>query len=331
MTEFEIAEVLKNTNMYELAVKTNNDLVFTAEEKVASDQLDKYFKEVGERGVDPNHEIAAFITKAINEEIYDTPNELLDALFDQDTIGEFDDYEGVRDPKNTLMAYDAAQGGNVKRSYLDITVLTPTWKNKQIEADISFKDLRRNGWKTVAKITEYAVATFKNVLFKDIFDVIDAGIVDGADNYINASSMQTPDQVVADQLALYLQDRTDGGEGIIVGRSKYIQAMSKLNGFASDEMKNEVNKTGKLGTYDGCTLVPVSSAKSLGDGSKLIADKRLFGIAGKIGTLTMKGEMHTYQVEDPNKEQIHLLFKDFTYGYSFNKDTLENVVKVVLA
>ena len=73
MTEFEIAEVLKNTNMYELAVKTNNDLVFTAEEKVASDQLDKYFKEVGERGVDPNHEIAAFITKAINEAIKAPP------------------------------------------------------------------------------------------------------------------------------------------------------------------------------------------------------------------------------------------------------------------
>ena len=53
-------------------------------------------------------------------------------------------------------------------------------------------------------------------------------------------------------------------------------------------------------------------------------------MAGKIGTLDMKGEVHTYETMDNNSEMVHLSIKDFTYGYAFNKDTLDNVVKVVL-
>lgn len=328
MAQFEIAELLQKTNMYELACKTNRKFSLSDAEAETKESLDAYFKEVGRRGVDPEHEIAAFVQKVVNEEIYNTPDELLDYLFDRGTEGEYDAYEGVTTPKNTLIAHEAAYGGNVERSYLDVSVLTPTYKNRQIETDISFADLEKNGWKTVALVTEYAVAAFKNTMFKDIFSVIDMAIADGADNYLTAGST-TPNQAVADAVALYLQDRNDNG-GVIVARSKYIQAISKLAGFVSDEMKNEVNRTGRLGTYDSCSLVPISSAKKLGDGSGLIMDKRIFGIAGKIGTLNMKGEIKTYEIEDANKEKIHLLFKHFTYGYAFTKDTLENVVKVVL-
>ena len=131
------------------------------------------------------------------------------------------------------------------------------------------------------------------------------------------------------QAALYIQDRTEG-EGAFVARSKYIQAISLFPTFVSQDMMNEVWRTGRLGTYQGVSLVPISSAKKLGDGSGLIMDKRIFGIAGKIGSLSMKGEIKTYQTEDVDKEVIHLLFKNFTFGYAFNADTLENVVKVVL-
>ena len=57
----------------------------------------------------------------------------------------------------------------------------------------------------------------------------------------------------------------------------------------------------------------------------------MFGIAGKIGALDMKGDVHVYEVEDVNKEKLHILVKDFGYGYSFNNDTLEKVCKMELA
>lgn len=45
----------------------------------------------------------------------------------------------------------------------------------------------------------------------------------------------------------------------------------------------------------------------------------------------MKGDIHVYQDEDNNKEKIHIMVKDFTYGFSYNNDTLEKVCKMVLA
>ena len=132
MTNIEIAEAIKDTNMYELACKTNAELDLTDSEKVTVSQLDAYFKKVGERGTDPEHEIAAFVKKAINEEIYNAPDELLDFLFNRDNIGELDEFEAVTHPKNTLVAYETAQGANVKRSFLDISVLSPAWFNLQI-------------------------------------------------------------------------------------------------------------------------------------------------------------------------------------------------------
>ncbi|MCM1333452.1 MAG: hypothetical protein NC084_06245 [Bacteroides sp.] len=328
MADYSIAELAQNVNMYELAFKTNRGMTLTAEEDKARDNLDQYFKEVGARGRDKEHQVADFMQEVVHEELYNTPDELLDVMFDQGDVGEFDDYEGYTEPKNTLVAYEAAKGGNVERSFLDPSFLKPTWKNRQIETDISFAELERGGWKSVSKYTEYATAAFKNARFQDIFAIIDAAMAPGAENVITVAS-SFPTQVAVDQAALYIQDRADD-KGIFIGRSKYIQAISKLPGFISQDMMNEINRTGRLGTYDGVSLIPISSAKKLGDGSGLIMDKRIFGIAGKIGRLNTKGSIKTYQVEDPNKEKMHIMFKNFTYGFSFNKDTLENIVKITL-
>lgn len=96
-------------------------------------------------------------------------------------------------------------------------------------------------------------------------------------------------------------------------------------------MKNIVNKNGRLGIYDGCEMFPISSAKKLGDGSAVFPDKRVYGIAGQIGSLSMKGETSVYETMDNNNESVHLKFADFTFGVAFNKDTLEKVVKAELA
>ncbi|MEG1563301.1 MAG: hypothetical protein RR365_06195 [Bacteroides sp.] len=326
MEIFEIAELIRSVNMYEIAAKTNEGLILTSDEEKVVSQLDTHFKEIGKKGHDSEHEIASFIQKVINEEIYNTPDELLGLLFEQGTIGTFDDFEDITAPKNTLIAYDAAKGGNVPRSFLDIGKLVPTWKNMQIETDISFADLERDGWKKVSTITEFAIATFKNRMFAAIFDVIDAAIASG-ENYLEAAGAK-PTQADMDAISLYINDRTESG--VIVALSKYVQAASKLTGFVSDEMKNEVHRTGRLGTYDGVSLTPISSAKKLGDDTKLLKDKRMYGVAGKLGVINMKGEVKTYQIEDPNKEVFHIMFKDFTFGFAFNDTALENVFKMTL-
>ena len=76
-----------------------------------------------------------------------------------------------------------------------------------------------------------------------------------------------------------------------------------------------------------CTRV--SAAEKLGDGSLMIPDKRMFGIAGKIGTLDMKGSTRVYETPDNNDEKYHIKVTGFEFSYAFNADTLDNVAKVV--
>lgn len=133
MNNIEVAEILNSVDMFELACKTNRDAALTENESIAVAELDARFKEIGRLGFDKDHEIAAFISKTLNEEIYNAPDELLDEMFERGTIGEFDDYEATILPaKNTLNAIEAAKGGNVDRSFLDVSVLKPVWKNLQI-------------------------------------------------------------------------------------------------------------------------------------------------------------------------------------------------------
>lgn len=328
MTNFEIAEIAKTIDMFDLASKTRHNLELSDVEKDAVGQLDAWAREIGKTGKDANHEIAAFISKTIDTDIYNTPDELLDRMFNRANIGANDDFELEITPKNTLIAHEAAQGGNVDRSFLDISVVTPTWKHRQVETDISYADLSRNGWKSVALITTYAKDALRNAMFTDIFNVVDTGIASGADNYFTSSGGKLGSTAM-DQLALYVNDRTDG-DGVCVALSKWIQQASKFTGFLSDKMLNDLNRSGRLGEYDGVSLYPISGARKLGDGNLLLTDNRLFGIAGKIGELDMRGDIRVLQTMDNNKENVHLKITGFNYGWAFNDSALENMCKIVI-
>lgn len=327
----EIAELVKDVDMMELASKVTDNVALTNEEAELTAELDARFKEIGRTGHDANNEIAAFIRKTLQEDYANAPDEILDRMFVRDSIGEFDDFETDVMPKNTLEAHDAAKGGNVERSFLDMSKLAPIWRNKQIETDLSFSDLRRGGFKTVALYTQYADEAFNNTMFADVLGVIDAAIAAGAENYI-AESTQYPTEASCDAMTLYLHDHADGEVPVMVSLTKYVQKISKLQPqFFNDAMKAELHRSGFLGIYDGVDLYGISSAKKFANGDLLIPDKRVFGIAGQIGNLTRKGDVDIYQVENPNTEQIHLLFKNFAYGISFNSDTLKKVAKMVMA
>ena len=326
----EIAELVKDVDMMELASKTVDQVALTAEESELTAELDARFKEIGRTGHDADHEISAFIRKTLNEEINNAPEGILDRIFNRDSIGEFDDYEVTTTPKNTLVAHEAAAGGNVERSFLDISALAPVWRRKQIETDLSFADLRRNGWKSVALYTTYADDAFMNYMFEDIMNVLDTAIASGAPNYI-LEATSYPTEASMDAAALYLHDRVDGDVPVIIGLNKYMMVASKLQAqYFSEAMKTELHGSGFLGKYNGVDLYGISGAKKLGNGDLLIPDSRMFGIAGQIGSLTRRGDVNVYQVENPNTEQIHILFKDFVYGFAFNADTLQKVCKVVL-
>lgn len=327
--DIEVAELMKKPGrVYSVAEKTQYNLPMDAEDKEIAEVCEAHINELIDKG-DPDREIGQFVNRTVTDDTYNAPDELLDAMFDRGTIGENDDYQAGRTIRNTLVAHEAAKGGNVPKSYLHYEVIKPVWKNIQVETDISFMEIRRNGWKSIATLTTFMSESLKNKMFYDVFGMVD-DMIAGGEQKIDAHGKE-PTMQDMDALALYLNEYADGGNPFTVSLMKYCAKMRRMTGYAeylSDAAKDEFNRYGLVKTYDGVAITGISSAKKLGDGSLLIPDKRIFGIAGKLGTLDMKGETHTYEDYDNNNEKVHLMLKDFSYGYSIAHP--ERVAKIIL-
>ncbi len=326
--KIEVAELMEKPGvMYDVAEKVEYKRNLSTEEKEIYEISDAWCKEIGKTGCDEKKEIAAFVNKVVNEEIYNAPDELLDSMFDRGSIGEFDDEEFTKTPKNTLEAHEAAKGGTVDRSYIDFTAVKPIVRNRQIETDLSYVDLRKNGFKSVATLTTYAKEALQNALFYDVFSMIDNAIV-GGDQLVTAGG-KVPTQTAVDAFNLYLLDRDPSAVAVCL--TKYAQALGRMSGraqYMSNDMKDEFNRYGLVNFIDGIRIASISSAKKTGKGQLMLPDLRIFGVAGKIGGLDMKGEIHTYERFDDSNEKVILKVADFTYSVGITN--IENCNKMVL-
>lgn len=328
----EIAELMnKDGQMYDWASKVEYKRELTSEEKEISEVVDAWAKEIGKKGADPECEIANFIVKTITPEVYDAPDALLDTMFNRDGIGEFDDYTINKNPKNTLVAHDAAKGGNVDKSYIDSTTLTPTWRHKQVETSLSYADLRRNGFRSIATLTTFAEEALKDAMIADVFSVLDTAIA-GSDQLISVTG-STPGKTDLDKLSLYVIDRIVSGDTpFCFGLNKYAQAIANISGYTSymsDNMKEDFNRYGLVKFYQGMRIAGISGAKKTAKGDLLVPDKRIFGVAGKVGQLDMRGDLRVYETMDHNKERVDLKITGFEYGYCITD--IEKVAKITFS
>ena len=330
-TKIEIAEIMeKNGQMYDWAEKINRGASLTAEETEISQVVDAWAKEIGTKGKDSDNEIAEFIIKTITDPVYSKPDALIEKMFDSDSIGEFDDYIINKTPKNTLVAYDAAKGGNVFKSYIDTSALTPTWKHAQVETEISYAQLRRGGFKNIAYLAVFAKEALDNKKIKDVFSALDTAIAGGNQVFAVTGGESALTKAILDKLSLYVLDYlADGDEGIMFGLNKYAQAIANMSGYTSymsDKTKDDYNRYGLVKEYGGCLIGGFSGARKAADGELLVPDKRIFGIAGKIGNICDRGELRVYETLDNNKERVSLKFTGYEYGIKITNP--ENVAKI---
>lgn len=330
-TKIEIAELMeKNGQMYDWAEKVNRGVELSTEENEISEVVDAWAKEIGTKGKDSDNEIAEFIIKTITDPVYSKPDALMEKMFETDSIGEFDDYSINKTPTNTLVAYDATKGGNVYKSYIDNSSLTPTWKHAQVETEISYSQLRRGGFKNVANMAVFAKEALDNKKIKDVFTQLDTAISGGTQVFAVTGNESNLTKAVLDKLCLYTLDQlADGDEGFMFGLNKYAQSVANMSGytsFMSDEMKNKYNRYGLVKDYGGLLIGGFSGARKAADGELLVPDKRIFGVAGKIGSLCDRGDLRVYETLDNNRERVSLKFTGYEYGIKITNP--EKVCKI---
>ena len=299
--------------------------------KETSEALDAWAKKIGERGVDKDNEIAELVRRAITNDVISAPDELISMMFDEGSIGEFDDTYGEVEPKNTIKVFESIKGGNVDASYIDFTRVQPTWKELQAETFIPYIELRRGGYKTVANLVNYMREAFVQKRWSILFNLAVAAVT-AAPNLISEATA-APTATSADALAVYLMDVTDPGEEtVILGQNKYILAMSKLPAAVynqSDAAKEAWRRYGSIGYYAGQQMRGFSGVRKMADGNLVIPDKVVLGIAGKIGSVITRGETHVYQSMDNNAEHVHIKANGFSFGTMITKP--EKIAKIVMS
>jgi len=318
---FELAEVMEKegrmiawAQAVERQIK-NPVLQLSEEDKLISAEVDKWAKEIAD-GKRSTRELSAYFVKVIQPEVYNTPTDILNrVLEEQPSIGEFDDWEIDKAPKNTLKAYEAAKNGNVRKSYIDFEKIAPVNTHLQIDTEIKMVDLRKNGFKTIARMTQYAIDELRNKMFFSIFNTIDASITAGDQT---ATATTNPDKTTMDKLAKYVRGHLVSGTPITLSNSDRAYEISEIPGatLLSDTMRDQMNNNGVLATFRQLQILEIAASRETGNGEKLINPNRVYGLAGAIGERAMKGELRVLSQEDINNEVISLKFTGFEFTYA---------------
>ena len=313
----ELSAIMAETGrVAEWANKIKYKSELTSEDRDITSAMDAWAKELGRTGHDANHELSAMITKAITPEVVTTPSSLIERMFDEASIGEFDDYREEVAPKNTIKVYESVLGGNVDRSFIDFSSLNPTWTSLQAETDLSLADIRRGGYKTVSNLITFIQEALEAKKIASILGIVDGAITNGMAGYI-AEATSMPTETSMQQLALYMADVKDDEMPLAFGLNKYMQVVAGLSGVTSyltDAVRNMYNTTGLVQNYAGLELMGLSGQKKLADGSFIVPDKTIFGVAGKVGKCITRGETQVLQNTDINSEKIHIKVNGYTFG-----------------
>lgn len=332
----EISAVFDEINVFEVAEKVTAPQfsmnTLTSEEKDMFATVDAWAKEIGQRGFDKDHQVSAFIQNVIQPEVYDTPDYLLEQILDKGSLGEFDFEELTTAPKNTLEVYEAAKGGTVDKSYIDFSKASVSRKMLQGETELRYSDLRRDGFKSIATMSTMMLESLRQKRFAMILNIVDNAITGG--NQVFSVTGANVTSAAMDQLQAYLLDYADGSvQPSTISLSKYAQQIVRLvsgnAGLMSEEMKNQLHKTGLLGYYYGLQVNQISGAKKTSKGELLIPDKRIFGFGGKIGKFNEVGELRVYQDMDNQSEKVNLKFTG--YEFEVGITDIEKVAKVTFS
>ena len=164
--------------------------------------------------------------------------------------------------------------------------------------------MRRNGFKSVALLTNYAVEALRNKQFYDIFTSVDNAITGGEQAISETGS--APSLTSWDAFSLYLLDRKLHLLLLLFLNMLRLCRMTGATQYRSENMKNDFNRYGLVNFADGINIASISGAKKLANGEKLLPDKKIFGIAGKIGTLDQKGNIRVYETMTTMQRRLTL-------------------------
>lgn len=319
LSQAEVNEIMTSGEALAWARNVVGKVELSEREKAFSATIDEQVNQVWKYGnaMAKSH-IAEIIVKIVEPEVFDVPMEMMTQIFDNGTLGEFDDMEFESKWINGLVAKQSAiRTGNVEKTYLGSMDAKKEMTNLEINTEFPMAELRKPNGLGVAELALYALEAFNNAKYRFMLNFIETKV--GAKAFSGTITAGTVDPFLG-----YLYDYNESASNSqVIGLSNHIRTLSKTvkdGVMYSESMKDALNKDAKLQVLDNSVLVPIKAGRKDGTGQTLIPDKKLYGFAGKVGTMLTRGELRTYIDQNNNSEVFDVLFKGVEFGVSVYPD-----------
>lgn len=273
----------------------------------------------------PTHHIAEMIIEIIEPEVFDVPMELLGMIFDEGTIGEFDEVKYESKWINGLVAREAAiRTGSVDKSYLGLMDATKEITNLEISTEFPMSELRKPNGLGVAELSLFAIESFNNAKYRFLLNFVENKVVPADNKFHGVINSEATEDFLG-----CLYDNNDSTTySQVVGLSNQIRALSKSvkdGVMFSENMKDVLNNDAKLQVLDNSVLVPIKAGRKDGLGQTLIPDKKLYGFSGKVGKQFTRGALRTYIDANNSNETFTVQFKGVEFGVAVYPDQARKI------
>ena len=273
-------------------------------------------------------ELAQIALIVVENDFADYPYEIVNALFDSASYGEFDLIIQRGRIKNTLRVYETApRTGNVETSYVDFSEGYTQRTHLQGEIEYKMENLRKNGALGFAEFVLMLQEQFTIAKFKAVFDmVLKLKATPDASGAITAS--------LIDDIQEAVTANCKSGTPVIAGLTSNIQKLSKkyresYGASFDDATKSDIIRNGYLTVMDGLGFAVCRDALKTADGETILPKNKLIGIGGKIGTFFTAGQIRIYPTEDGNSEALHYKITGLELGIIVDPELVKDKLVIV--
>lgn len=324
LSQAQVQNMMSNGNGLTWARKAVAKQELSEEEKAFGMKIGEEVEKAYKYG-SPTAHIAQIIVEMIEPEIFDVPLELLGQIFDEGSLGEFDDVKYESKWINGLVARETAiRTGSVEKSYLGLMDATKEMTNLEIATEFPMSELRKPNGLGVAELTLNALEAFNNAKYRFMLNFVESKVIPTDNKFTGAITAGALDDFFG-----CLYDNNDStGYSQVVGLSNVIRSASKTTkdgNMFSENMKDILNNDAKLQVLDNAVLVPIKAGRKDGNGQTLIPDKKLYGFSGKVGKSVTRGDIRVYLDQNNSNETFSVHFKGVEFGVAVYPDQARKI------
>lgn len=248
------------------------------------------------------NELAQLITENLEEEMraYD----LRPLLFETKTRQENETVEYKR--KGKFRAYQITRGGYVPKSQIFQDVVTASPDEFAVRPSCHLDQLEQGRISSVNELIDGAMQALLTEYARYFYAILEEAVGNdvNADNYAEVTG--EVDKVTLDKMIHWAAGNGGGGVSVVGTH----QSLAPVLDFAghTDNMKDEIQRTGDLGLYRGAQLVKLEQFLDADD-LDVIKQDTLFVITRKIGFVDDFGAMRTREVIDPEHDEFSIIMR----------------------